>query len=161
MKRIIAGLFATVALLGSVVVAQAATLTLDAGTLQTLRVTKSPEIDLVDVYLEVRDYNNGHGRLNRDPSTATYEVLAGGQYYLLWGDVGGTLRDCSGEGSNIDHSPFDGTDVSTLGPSPQSFTAEEEGNHRYFLCVQGGEGSIDPSQFRLSASDGVIVGGDG
>jgi hypothetical protein len=85
MKRILAALMAVIALVGSVVVAQAATLTLDAGTLQALRVTKSPEIpDTVQLTVRNRVYAAATSNIAREYDFPPYLVPEGSSYEIGW-----------------------------------------------------------------------------
>ena len=119
MKRLLAALVTMVALLGSVVVAQAATLTLDAGTLQTLRVNQSPpppgpppvrtfELTVVD-WIYSGDSRNKHSREDFGP----FLIPEGSSYDLDWvlppekTDPAQTLDECrtGGQGQQAKHPP--------------------------------------------------------
>jgi hypothetical protein len=96
MKRVLAALIAVVALLGSVVVAQAATLTLDAGTLQTLHVSKSPEIpDASKHQLTVELWERAGASGNVElADTWKYQLPVGSHYSLSWSSERPTERSC-------------------------------------------------------------------
>jgi hypothetical protein len=161
MKRVLAALIAVVALLGSVVVAQAATLTLDAGTLQVLRVTKSPEIpEGVSITLRAIRYNqNTHGQIEADV-TQTRNVPAGDAYRLAWDGVFSHQTQTGPVACKPEHAGgYEDVmvDPENDGWSPPAWDLVIEEDRSFILCVQANHGSTDFSKFRLLGSDGDVL----
>jgi hypothetical protein len=153
MKRILATLVGLVALLGSVVVAQAATLALDAGTLQALRVD-APELDTAEVTLRARWTSVGGGQSGHTSSHEKhYEVIAGANYEVRWVGI-----DSHSNVNLVACGDTEGwTDLGASTPHPYLFAAVAKVEHRFMLCVEGPPGQRETSleKFRLyRESDG-------
>jgi hypothetical protein len=90
MKRLALAVASLVALLGTFTVAQAASLTLSAGTLQTAHVEASPEIPddpeptLVEFWIVHRVYSGDSSQINREDTYGPYRVSEGSEYRLDW-----------------------------------------------------------------------------
>lgn len=155
MKRVLAALIAVVALLGSVVVAQAATLTLDAGTLQTLHVTQSPQIpdepepELAKIILDARVWNPGGQEQTDRRRTTSYEVAASELYEVRWDEAGIPVVSCADKDVDLDG----WTDVFALGGTSHEFTAIAGAEHRFVMCLRGQPGQSNPEALRLKNAE--------